>query len=177
MADPGFPRGCEKILFGQCFLENCMKMKEIGSKGRIETLSPPPPLPIRQCNYNGLMMPNILLCTQTHRSESLSGKVMLPSGNFFTLHPLAEFSTSAEVNTGNWNFFVQKFNFSEFFKIVDLFSWPVGNHLTFYKILTVQNGRDRSEDRSKWTRWDWTIAANRRCTAKFRFLIRSRSVL
>ena len=40
MADPGFPtgganprEGCENVLFGNIFAENCMKMREIGLRG------------------------------------------------------------------------------------------------------------------------------------------------
>ena len=40
VADPGFPQGganpkggCEKLLFGQFFPKNCMKLKEFGPGG------------------------------------------------------------------------------------------------------------------------------------------------
>ena len=53
LADPGFPRrgrqpqgGGANLLFGQIFAENCMKTKEIGSRG-CTSLTPPW---IRQCN-------------------------------------------------------------------------------------------------------------------------------
>ena len=50
MADPGFPRdgganfkdGCEKLLYGQFFPKNCMKLKECGPQWRGAYLHPPP---------------------------------------------------------------------------------------------------------------------------------------
>ena len=50
VADPGFPRGGDtnlqsggaNLLFGQKFLENCVKMKEFGPRGGHASLVPPP---------------------------------------------------------------------------------------------------------------------------------------
>ena len=63
VVDPGFPRGgganskggCKKLLFGQFFPKNCMKLKELGLGGGGHIPGAPLDLPMKRIiSHSGL---------------------------------------------------------------------------------------------------------------------------
>ena len=80
MADPGFLKGansksgCEKLLFGQCFPENCMKMKEIGPRGGARPWCPPldPPMLSEPWNYSCVTITMDCHCQVTSMHQYLT---------------------------------------------------------------------------------------------------------